>query len=208
MKAIYLGMEYFSKGGPVMWPLLFCSIISVAVILNRIAFFHKADTEKAFTENFCRALRKDHWEEAKNLALATKGGQAALAVRLLEAPEYLQIQEAFVVGESTAILSRFGHGLPYLKVVVTLSPLLGLLGTITGMMSSFAALGDRWENPLAVTSGVSEALITTVFGLSIAIVTICFYAYFSQRMHLITLELELLANTFSEAIARKKEPRS
>ena len=90
-------------------------------------------------------------------------------------------------------------------MIVTLSPLLGLLGTITGMMASFAALGSRWDNPLAVTGGVGEALITTVFGLSIAIVTMCFYAYFSQRVHQITLEMELLCSTFSEAVARKKE---
>lgn len=205
MKAIYLGMEYFTRGGLVMWPLLVCSLVSVAVILDRLAFFHRADTERGFSERFCRALRKDHWEEARNLARATKGGLAALAVHLLEAPEYLQLQAAFVTGESRSILNRFAHGLPYLKVIVTLSPLLGLLGTITGMMASFAALGSRWDNPLAVTGGVGEALITTVFGLSIAIVTMCFYAYFSQRVHQITLEMELLCSTFSEAVARKKE---
>lgn len=187
-----------------MWPLLLCSVTAVALILDRLAFFHRAETDSRFAGQFCAALRRDDWEEAYHLAQSTKGGEAALAVRLLEAPEEVRSQEAFIQNESLQIIDKYNQGLTYLQVIVTLAPLLGLLGTITGMMASFQALGSRWDNPLAVTSGVGEALITTVFGLSIAIVSICFHAYFSQRVHHITMDMENIANTFSEAILRQK----
>ena len=204
MNILQNGISYFLKGGLIMWPLLACSIASAALILDRLAFFHRAETDRKFTGLFCAALRKDDWQEARNLAQSTKGGEAALAIRLLDAPEAVRSQDAFIVSESTQIIDKYEQGLSYMQVIVTLAPLLGLLGTITGMMASFHALSSRWENPLAVTSGVGEALITTVFGLGIAIVTICFHAYFSQRVHRIAMDMENIANTFSEAVLRQK----
>lgn len=109
------------------------------------------------------------------------------------------------MSESKQVLDRYKEGLSYLSVIITLAPLLGLLGTITGMMASFGNLGSRWENPFAVTSGIGEALITTVFGLAIAIVTLCCHAYFEERVHRIALDMEMIASTFSEAIVRQKK---
>ena len=190
MIGIKQGVEWFLRGGPVMWPLLLCSMASLALILDRFAFFHRADTD---------------WQEADRVAQATKGGEAHLAVRLLDAPEEIRAQEAFIMSESKQVLDRYKEGLSYLSVIITLAPLLGLLGTITGMMASFGNLGSRWENPFAVTSGIGEALITTVFGLAIAIVTLCCHAYFEERVHRIALDMEMIASTFSEAIVRQKK---
>lgn len=75
-------------------------------------------------------------------------------------------------------------------------------------MASFGNLGSRWENPFAVTSGIGEALITTVFGLAIAIVTLCCHAYFEERVHRIALDMEMIASTFSEAIVRQRKETS
>ena len=114
-------------------------------------------------------------------------------MRLLDAPEEIRAQEAFIMSESKQVLDRYKEGLSYLSVI------------ITGMMASFGNLGSRWENPFAVTSGIGEALITTVFGLAIAIVTLCCHAYFEERVHRIALDMEMIASTFSEAIVRQKK---
>lgn len=73
------------------------------------------------------------------------------------------------------------QNLDYLSVVIGLAPMLGLLGTITGMISSFNALNERAQNPMAVTAGIGEALITTVFGLCIAIMGHVYTCVFVQQ---------------------------
>ena len=156
MIGIKQGVEWFLRGGPVMWPLLLCSMASLALILDRFAFFHRADTDRSFARTFCKALRRNDWQEADRVAQATKGGEAHLAVRLLDAPEEIRAQEAFIMSESKQVLDRYKEGLSYLSVIITLAPLLGLLGTITGMMASFGNLGSRWGNPFAVTSGIGR----------------------------------------------------
>ena len=143
-------------------------------------------------------VRQKQWQDLLAMSRRTRGAQAELGIRLLTAPPEAREKESYILGESQQLVSRFDKGLNYLSVIVTLAPILGLLGTITGMMSSFQALGDRWDNPLGVTAGVAEAMITTVFGLLIAIGTICFHTYFSQRVNTVLEEVEQMDNAFME----------
>lgn len=205
MEWIKQGWSFFVRGGLVMWPLLLCSLVSLTIVLERWNFFRKEDSGRAFAKNFCDGLRRENWQETEKLAKETAGLQAKLGEKLLTAPVSVRGKESYVGTESQQVIDQFEKGMPYLSVIVTLAPILGLLGTVTGMMSSFEALGSRWENPLAVTSGVGEALITTIFGLIIAILTICFHTYFSQRVRVIAQELEQMDNTFLENEARLPE---
>ena len=198
MEWLKTGWSYFLRGGLVMWPLLLCSVISLALTLERWKYFHKEDSGRVFPQQFCALLRESRWQEAWQLTENTPGEMAALGRKLLSAPPQVRTTESYIVGESRQLLQHFEKGLTYLQVIVTLAPILGLLGTITGMMASFDALGTRWENPLAVTAGVGEALITTIFGLLIAIVTICCHTYFAQRVKTLAGELEQVDNTFME----------
>lgn len=91
-----------------------------------------------------------------------------------------------------------------MNIIVTLALVLGLLGTVTRMMGAFNHITQRMENPMGVTAGLAEALITTVFGLCIFIVAVCFHGYFEWRMKIITLNIEEMGNTLLEAV-RKKE---
>ena len=136
-----------------MWPLLLCSVISLALTLERWKYFHKEDSGRVFPQQFCALLRESRWQEAWQLTENTPGEMAALGRKLLSAPPQVRTKESYIVGESRQLLQHFEKGLTYLQVIVTLAPILGLLGTITGMMASFDALGTRWENPLAVTAG-------------------------------------------------------
>ena len=190
--------SFFIRGGVIMWPLLLCSLVSLTIILERWSYFRKEDSGREYPRQFCRLLRQGKWAEVLELSRQTKGGLAALGLQLLTAPAEARSKESYVAGESQQVINRFEKGLNYLSVIVTLSPILGLLGTITGMMSSFQALEGRWENPMAVTAGVAEAMITTVFGLVIAIATICFHTVFSQKVDILLGEVEQMDNAFLE----------
>ena len=193
------GLDYFVKGGPVMYPLLLCSIAAV----ERYLFFNKADSGREFTRQFCDYIEQDNWADAKALADSTRGEIAKLATIFMSRHGNYEKLENFVGIKAARALDKFEQRLDYLNVIVALAPVLGLLGTITGMISSFNNFSKRLDDPLIVTAGIGEALITTVFGLCISIVAICMYAYFNRRLTGITLNVEDMANTLLEAIAKK-----
>jgi biopolymer transport protein ExbB len=196
------GVSYFVRGGLVMYPLLLCSILVVVIAVERYLFYKKADSGKEFTDQFCDYIEHNDWTNAKKLADATPGEIAKLATVVMAHHGNFERLESFVSARAERALDKFEDNLAYLNVLISLSPVLGLLGTVTGMISSFNALDVRVENPMAVTAGIAEALITTVFGLCIAIVGICVHAYFTKRLKGITLCLEEMSNTLLEAIAK------
>ena len=197
------GLDYFVKGGPVMYPLLLCSIVAVAICVERYLFFKRADSGREFTRQFCDYIEQDNWTDAKALADSTRGEIAKLATIFMSRHGNYEKLESFVGIKAARALDKFEQRLDYLNVIVALAPVLGLLGTITGMISSFNNFSKRLDDPLIVTAGIGEALITTVFGLCISIVAICMYAYFNRRLTSITLNVEDMANTLLEAIAKK-----
>ncbi len=196
------GIEYFVNGGPVMYPLLFCSLATVSISVERWLFFRAGDSGSEFTRDFCSAIERDDWKTAKGLAESTHGVVAKLAVTVMTRHGNFERLENFVSVRAERAIDKFEKNLNYLNVIVTLSPVLGLLGTVTGMIGSFHSFNQRMDNPIAVTAGIGEALITTVFGLCISIVSICMYAYFMRRLKAVSLNIEEVGNTLLEAIAK------
>lgn len=190
-----------------MWPLLFLSLAAVAIAVERALFYKKADSGEEFKKEFCKKIENDDWCGAKILADETRGETAKLATIFMERHGNFERLEAFVESRTERALNRFEEYLSYLGVIVSLSPILGLLGTITGMIASFNALNNRHDNPMAVTAGIGEALITTVFGLCISIVAICFHTYFMKRLDRITLDLEEVGNTLLEGVAKNLDTK-
>ena len=199
------GVQYFVDGGPVMYPLLFCSLAAVAISVERWLFFRAGDSGREFTQKFCDAIERDDWETAKRLADSTQGEVAKLATVVMARHGNFERLENFVSVRAERAMDQFEKNLNYLNVLVTLSPVLGLLGTVTGMIGSFNNFNQRMDDPLAVTAGIGEALITTVFGLCISIVAICMYAYFMRRLKGISLNIEEVGNTLLEAIAKNPD---
>lgn len=204
MNLFAAGIDYFIKGGWVMWPLLVCSIAALAIGVERTLYFRKADSGRGFTEKFCTYIEENNWDAAKQLADTTRGEIAKLATIVMERHGNYEFLENFISYRAERALDKFEQNLPYLNIIVTLAPVLGLLGTVTGMMGAFNHITQRMTNPMGVTSGLAEALITTVFGLCISIVAVVFHGYFERRMKLITLNIEEMGNTLLEAV-RKKE---
>ncbi|MBQ5758962.1 MAG: MotA/TolQ/ExbB proton channel family protein [Schwartzia sp.] len=190
------GLEYFFKGGFMMYPLLVCSLAVVIISTERFIYYKSNDMGSGYGEKVRRLAEQGDFNALKssggNGSLGEFVSRTASALPEVKRPEeYITIQ-----GEKTR--EKFAAGLNYLGVAVSLAPVLGLLGTVTGMIASFNALDVRMDNPMAITAGIGEALITTVFGLSIAIMGICSHAYFSKRLHQVELTLEEIANALLE----------
>ena len=202
-------VDYFQRGGVCMWPLLLCSIVVCVVAVERSLYYKKTFSPSAFAPAFVKLINEGKVDEAYELAKKTRGKTSDLAVQIIEAREQLGRKlssTAYAMVDHTT--AEWKQYISALNLAIGLSPMLGLLGTITGMMASFNALNERLANPMAITAGIGEALITTVFGLCISIIAICMYAYFNRRLTAITLNVEEVANTLLEAIAKNLDKQA
>lgn len=192
------------KGGPVMVPLLFCSVISLAVTIERIIFWRKTRS-RTLIEQMLGLVERGDSDEALRLGRNSYLPTArVLAAGLTDHnPSPSKAMEVEAQAEIPVLKKR----LVILDTIVTLAPLLGLLGTIIGMIGSFGIMSQVGiGQPHAVTGGVAEALIATATGLLIAILTLIPYNYFSakaereiEQMELHASRLELLLPSHKEA---------
>ena len=145
---------------------------------------------------------------AREYAGSAKGEAAAMAVEILDIDEDMGSRlESIIYAKADRIIDSFEKNINYLGVIIGLAPMLGLLGTITGMISSFNALNERAQNPMAVTAGIGEALITTVFGLCIAILGMCIHAWLSNQIKTETLNIYEVSSTLSDIIQARNDNR-
>ncbi len=187
-----------------MWPLLLCSVAVIAIGVERHLYYKKALSDTGFVMEFCRLMNAFDIEGAKELARESKGDGAQLATDILEIKEDMGKRlESIAYAKADRAIEAAEEHLDFLTVLIGLAPMLGLLGTITGMISSFNALNERVQNPMAVTAGIGEALITTVFGLSIAIIGMCIHAYLSGRVKMASLNIYELASVLVDIIQAK-----
>ncbi len=168
------------KGGPVMVPLAACSVVALAVILER-AWTWRGLARTGDPEAVLAQAAGGHWEEAYLLGEASRSPAArvlAAGIRHRNPAATLAMESA--ARAETARLKRF---LPVLDTIITLSPLLGLLGTVTGMISAFGVMAQSGMNsPNAITGGVGEALIATAAGLAVAIAALVPFNFFNSRV--------------------------
>ena len=188
-----------------MYPLMMCSVAALTIAVERFIYYRSEDSGSVFAEEFCELLDNNEWDKAYELAKNSKGEAAAFAVLTMDKSlEKSERIDTYAGSKAERAIDRLEEYLNYLGVIIMLAPVLGLLGTITGMISSFNSIDLRVENPIAITSGVAEALITTVFGLCISTVAICIHTYFGQRLKKATINLEEIANTLVEAISKRQ----
>lgn len=184
-------LQIFEKGGPVMWPLLATSVVALAVVIERFIFILR---ELEFRDPATVGLILSHTENG-NVAQAVAVGKDSkdfVARTLVYGLSHRQKSfSSALLQAANRELQRFGRGLPVLDTIVTLAPLLGLLGTVSGLIRSFGLLGaQQLEAPTAITGGIAEALIATAFGLSIAIVALIPLNYLNARVEEARHEME------------------
>lgn len=190
------------KGGPVMIPLLACSVTSLAVVLERCWFWWRrrsaADAERAL-----ELARAGKFDDAVEVACGSRSAVARVLAAGIECRSTSPAPAMEAVAK--AELGDMRRFLPVLDTIVTLSPLLGLLGTVTGMISAFGVMASSGINqPHAITGGVAEALIATAAGLGIAIVTLVPYNYFSAKAERTLDEIERVGSRLELILAEEQ----
>ena len=189
MESIKEAVEYFHKGGLVMWPLLLCSIIVVTIAIERYLYYKTADSGSLFTQEFCTLISKGDVVGAEQLASAAVGECARIIRETMVLSGDCTRHSAYMESQAGLVIAKLRNRLHYLGVIVTMSPLLGLLGTIIGMIGSFSIL-DSGAGASAITGGVGEALIATASGLCVAIMAFIVYTFFSHRLDSIINQIE------------------
>lgn len=172
----------FEKGGPIMWPLLVASILALGTVLERVVFLigERRKRDPKALDAFFTAVTRGDTDEAIRVSKASKFYVVrALGYALVHKEQSLA--NALVYAQAQE-MKRFKRGIPMLDTVITLAPLLGLLGTVTGMMGSFSLIGGDLGAPGAITGGIAEALIATAFGLGIAITALLPFNFLNNRI--------------------------
>ncbi len=192
--------QLFLKGGPLMWPLLLCSVISIAITLERFYHFYRARTK--VPNIFARVkklLQEGKADEALKLCQGVSGPVPhILAIGIHIRNRSLDEKEKLIAKAGSRIIRQFDKNLNGLSIIGNIAPLIGLLGTVTGMIKAFMKiqeLGGRVDASV-LAGGIWEALITTAFGLSIAIPTFVAYHYFDGRVDSVRSQLKDMATEF------------
>jgi len=195
----------FERGGPIMWPLLGCSLVSLTITIERL--FYWTRQKWAFSMGRIDRMMALTDSAAYGDACHVDGvGRDAASGVLAAGLKHRQhgLTEAMQV-EASGRIDGMKQGLSVLDTIVTMAPLLGILGTVLGIITSFELLGASGiEDPKAVTGGIAQALITTAAGLTVAIITLIPLNYFVERTQRETRRLEQLATQFEVAYRRSR----
>jgi len=176
-------MDMFHAGEYIMWPLLLLSFVMLTVIMERLLFIlrENANREPEVVEKMLESVERRDIEGALAIGRKSKDFVAKILVYSLTNREY-SMANAFVRASGQE-LARYQQGMSMLDTGITAAPLLGLLGTVTGMMRTFGALGtgDVSGATSTITGGVAEALIATMCGLALAILGLLPFNYLNTR---------------------------
>jgi len=200
-------IDNFRKGGPIMWPILIVSIIGLTVVIERIFWWtgrwFRRDPkriEKVFT-----AIENGDVAEASRLSRGSRDPVLRMMWNGLN-HQHASLQGALQVAAGIEI-KRAGRFLVVIDTLVTLAPLLGLLGTITGLIRSFSFLGNEELAVQAVTGGIAEALIATACGLGIAIFALIPFNFFTSRVSNLEFELQTAATNLEVMLGAQSAAR-
>ena len=204
--------DVIQKGGPLMYLIILCSIVALAVVIERLYHLHRAriDSDK-FMESISNTLRRNRVMEAIDLCEKTPGPVAHIikAGILKHDRSRTEIKEA-IEDAGICEVPRLEKNLGALATIAHISPLLGLLGTVTGMVRAFQIIQEKATSlhlvsPGDLAGGIWEALITTAAGLIVAIPTFVAYNYLVSRVKGFILEMERTTTDLINILAQRGE---
>lgn len=201
-------MDIFMSGGPVMYPLLACSILVLTVVIERVFFWviNQMHRNPPLVDEVLELCRQGDWEAVR----AKAEGSQDYVIRILSAGILHREFSMTKAMESAANeeIRRMRRYMDVLDTMITVAPLLGILGTVIGIIGSFEVLGTAGiDNPRAVTSGIAQALITTAAGLGIAIFSVFPFNFFNSRVQKAALSIEKYATSL-EIVYEKLGPET
>ncbi|MFA6217218.1 MAG: MotA/TolQ/ExbB proton channel family protein [Candidatus Omnitrophota bacterium] len=190
----------FSSGGPIMWPIMLCSVFGVAIVLEKFWYLHTITLDsQSFLDSILEKIKRHQIQEALQLCDKTQSPLAHIlkaGILKYDRPR-LQIKEA-IEDASLYVIPKLEKNLSALATIAHICPLLGLLGTVTGMVRCFQLIQAKATvlapvSPGELAGGIWEALLTTIAGLIIAIPAYVLYNYLVSRVNNAILEMERTA---------------
>jgi biopolymer transport protein ExbB len=198
-------IEYFLKGGWIMWPILVTAVVAVAVVGERIFWWWRESRRRdpQTLEKLFAALENGDFRGASNLS---KDSNDPIIRMIWHGMNHFHssLQGALQVAAG-AELQRAGRFLTVMDTLVTLAPLLGLLGTVSGIFRTFLSIGNVELAVEKVTGGIGEALIATMCGLAIAILALIPFNYFTRKLAQLQFELESAATNVEVMVTAAKQ---
>jgi biopolymer transport protein ExbB len=205
--------EYFIKCGPVMYPLLACSVLALTVVIERTIFWIREDLHRNqnLVDDVLELCRRGDWDSVRERVRGSKDYVIRILVNGVLHREYSMTK---AMGSATADeIKRMRRFLGVLDTMITIAPLLGILGTVTGIITAFEHIQvTGMEQPQEVTAGIAQALITTAAGLLIAIPSLILHNHFNTRVEnaALTIEkyttsLEIVYEKLGQTTTGKKE---
>jgi biopolymer transport protein ExbB len=198
-------VEKFIEGGWVMWPILITFLLSLSVILDRIVWWSalQAKIRSGLQEKAREALGTGDFAAAWSLG---EGTQEPYLANLREGMRHAHTSMlAAMQLHATQLIEKSEARMWVLSTMITLAPLLGLFGTVAGLMGSFAAIGTDQLAVTKVTGGIGEALIATACGIAIAVICLLPYNFFRKRVSLLRSSLERWINHAELLVKSAKE---
>lgn len=194
----------FLKGGIIMWPILLCSVLGVAVVIDRYIVLRKAKINvPAFMVRMRGLIKKKDISGAISFCIEENSPVANIIKKGLKKYKlgHERVKEA-IENAGAQEVNKLEKGLSVLATVAGIAPLLGFLGTVTGMISAFMRIQDLAgaANPSDLASGIWEALVTTAFGLIVGIPALAFYNYFLNKVKKLVGDMETVANDVVDII--------
>ena len=197
-------IELLAKGGPVMYLLLICSIAVTAIGIERLYFYNYVKHGgKDFLNSLNSILKNRDIRGSLDLCSRENSSVSMIARAGIEAAINNENVELALINVHDELAMQLRARLNYLSMIVTLAPLLGLLGTISGMIESFNIFSIQAGQPLAITGGIGEALIATATGLCVAIFALLVHTYFAQKLDEILSLLERAMNIVLISLSRR-----
>ncbi len=198
-------LNFFFKGGPVMYPLLLCSFISLTFIIERSIFWIKEGRKRnqGIVDQILNLSEKGDYQKAAELGKDSHDYIVRILICGLVHMNFSLSGALEVAGAEEA--KRTKKYLGVLDTMITMAPLLGIFGTVIGIINSFELLGTAGiEHPQAVTAGIAQALITTAAGLAIAILTLIPYNYFLSRTEEAVFNMEKYGTSLEIVFKKNK----
>lgn len=200
-------MDYMQRGGPVMYPLLACSVVGLTVIVERLLFWMKLRLQPKQWAACLRCVQEGSDQRALELADARPDPVFRVLMKGLKDPD--PSPRIAMEQQGREEVKQMTQYLVGLDTVITLAPLLGIYGTITGIIRAFGFLGATGvPEPQLVAAGIAEALITTAAGLTIAISAVPFYNHFVRRAEHVTHDMEQHATTLELLLERRRRAQA
>ena len=207
----YTGIELLSKGGVIMWPIMFCSFIALAIAIERFWSLRRMTIDtREFMDVIRTALRQNRVQEALTICDETDAPMSRIVksgiLKYNRTKE--DIREA-IEDAGQLEVPRLERYLSALGTCANVAPLLGLLGTVQGMIRAFAAIETKQGqvNPSDLAAGIANALLTTFAGLMVAIPTLVVYNYFLSRVDSMVVEMEIGSSELVDVLTRNRGER-